>query len=97
MTRPTDKQMAAISSLMAARALTRASDPQTRHQLVSALFSWLPEVDEITRRELADGVAADFRKLANAIEARLNRLVDKGKAELPPSVQLHRPDLGVGG
>lgn len=87
MTRPSTKQMAAISSLMAARALTRAADPETRHQLVSALYSWLPEVDEIIRRELAEGVAADFAELANAIEARLLRLVDQGKAELPASVQ----------
>lgn len=83
MARPTKEQMTAISSLMAARALTRAADPQNRHQLVSALYSWLPDADEITRRELAEGVAADFTTLANAIDTRLDRLVTKGKAEMP--------------
>lgn len=94
MSRPTKEQMAAISSLMAARALTRAADPETRHQLVSALYGWLPDLDEITRRELAVGVAADFAELANAIEARLLRLADQGKAELPESMTVHLPAAG---
>lgn len=91
MARPTKEQMAAISSLMAARALTRAADPETRNQLVSALYSWLPESDVITRRELAEGVAADFRALANSIEERLGRLVARGVADMPESMKAHIP------
>lgn len=86
MARPAKEQMTAISSLMAARALTRAADPETRDQLIAALRSWLPETDALTLRELADGVAADFKVLANAVDARLLRMVDKGKAQLPGSV-----------
>lgn len=89
--------MTAISSLMAARALTRAADPQTRHQLVSALYGWLPEVDEVTRRELAEGVAADFGQLANLIDHRLARLVDRGSAEMPASMRTDLADPGAGG
>ena len=89
--------MAAISSLMAARALTRAADPETRGQLTNALKSWLPETDGLTLRELSDGVAADFRTLANAIEARLGRLVERGAAELPPSMLADLAAPGVGG
>lgn len=87
MSRPSKEQMAAISSLMAARALTRAADPETRDQLTAALKSWLPEADPLTLRELAEGVAVDFRTLANAVDARLLRLVDRGAAELPGTVK----------
>jgi hypothetical protein len=80
MARPTQEQMTWISSTMAARALTRAADPETRNQLVSALHSWLPEVDILTRRELAEGVAEAFRSIANAIDARRDRLVERGLA-----------------
>lgn len=83
MATPSKEEMAWISSAMAARALTRAADPtpEMRAQLVSALYSWVPDLDVLTRRELAPGVAADFVTLANAIDARLERLVRRGKAK----------------
>jgi hypothetical protein len=88
MARPSKEEMAAISSLMAARALTRAAgpEPDIRAQLVSALHGWTPELDIVTRRELAAGVSADFLTIANAVDARLLRLIDKGAAILPTSV-----------
>jgi hypothetical protein len=81
MTRPSKERMAWISSRMAARALTRAADPEVRDQLVGALLSWLPDADLLTRRELAVGVAEDFGTLANAIDARLEKLVQRGVAD----------------
>jgi len=87
--------MAAISSLMAARALTRSADRETRGQLTNALKSWLPEVDALTLRELADGVAADFKTVANAVDDRLLRLVDKGDAVLPETVDRQSLVRGV--
>lgn len=75
--------MAWISSAMAARALLRASgpEPEMRAQLVSGLRVWLPDTDIWTLRELAPGVAADFVTLVNAIDARRDRLVRRGKAK----------------
>lgn len=97
MSRPSNEQMAAISSLMAARALTRAADPETRGQLTNALKSWLPDLDALTLRELGSGVAADFLQLANAVDDRLLRLVDRGAAELPPSVDRQSLVRGAAG
>lgn len=80
MARPTHEEMVSVSSLMAARALRRAADPETRKGLVAALRNWVLDADVLTLNELAEGVAADFRTLAVAIEERRGRLVERGVA-----------------
>lgn len=87
MARPTNEQMVSITSYMAARALTRAADPETRKGLEAALKSWVLDADALTIRELAQGAAEDFRTMAAAILERRDRMEQRGVAAPWPPAQ----------
>lgn len=76
----TQPEGAWLSSTLAARALTRAADPETRNALKAAIRSWLLDVDDAQLGQVAAAVAADICRLANLIEERRDRLVAKGQA-----------------
>jgi hypothetical protein len=76
----TDGEIRWVASQMAARMLTNAAEENQRTRLKQAVRDWAPDVDEFERRRVADAVASAFKGLANLLDDRLLRLINKGEA-----------------
>lgn len=86
MARPTDQQVAYLSSQLAARLLENATLPEHEDALLRAMRDWLPDTDRVDAhmlKELARSVRANLEICRALLLNRLDRLVTEGKAETP--------------
>lgn len=93
MSTKSDNELRYLISVLSMRLLTNAGAPERRDALKKAVRDWFPDhddVDEFELRRITEIVGGGLLGMANLIEQRLGRLIEKEQAEEPRRMRAPR-------